>query len=175
MILEKILKQLEEYWENQKIKEAIELAEKAIQIYHDDYRLYSTLCRCYNRLLPTFVLNYDTFSIDQINLFNNYSIKALKYCEQGLFILLEDKSKIDKGLILTSFMLQDLTNSLQSHIDSIFALKKENIEMNFASNVSTSLFNLLLKCYQKGFESFDQKFEHYRELYHIYNEITQSE
>jgi|WetSurMetagenome_2_1015567.scaffolds.fasta_scaffold08260_2 tetratricopeptide (TPR) repeat protein len=173
MDLDEIIKNIEEYYKHGKFQEAIELIENAIKIHKDDYRLYSSLCRCYNNLEPKLVPHYDHLQIDEIKSFTNYAIKAITYGEQGLVLLLKDKNKIDGDLTLTSFILADLGEAILSYNLLIYRLRKLCKDENYFINLNESLFNELSKFFRQGFDEYDESFEIYRDASNNYKSIKE--
>lgn len=171
--LDDIIRNIEEYYKHGKFNEAIEFIENAIKIHKDDYRLYSTLCRCYNNLGPKFVPHYDQLQIDELKSFTNFAIKAITNGEQGLSLLLKDKNKIDNDLVLTCFILSDLGEAILTYNLLIYSLRKVCKDANYFINLDESLFNELAEFCNQGSDRFDERFEDYREAFNNYKSIQE--
>ncbi len=173
MDVEKILAKIEIYWENQKFNEAIELAEKSLNIHKDDYRLFNILSKGYSRLTPArFLINYDSLTSDQVQIQTNYIIKSIKYGEQSLSILLNNINELDKDLLNSSMILDDLTSVILTYTGLFEKLKRKNDLKKYTIHLDHSLRDNLLNFYQRGFERFDESFEEFRLAYIAFDEIT---
>lgn len=169
--IENILSQLNHYFQIGDFNKAIALCLKTVNSKIEDYRIYSALCRSYRRLLPIFVLDYNSIPDTQINISTNNIVNSIKFGEKSLIILLDNYKSEDNDLTLSSYCLTDINDAYNVYIQLINQKKARNLGLESLFNLDSNTKQKLSNLYQKGFPVFDNKFLEFQRTQNLFDEF----
>ena len=169
--IEKVLSQVNQYFQIGDFNKAISLCLKTVNSKIEDYRIYSSLCRSYRRLLPIFVMDYNSISNTQINNSTNNIIASIKYGEKALLILLDNFKSEDNDLTLSSYCLSDINDAYNVYMQLINQKKSRNLSLDDLFNINGVTKHKLSTHYQKGYPTFDNKFMEFQRTQNLFEEF----
>ena len=167
MDIEKLFDEIGFLFLSGEFSKIIDLCEKSIVKYPDDVRLNSTLCRCYERLIPFVIYEFSSIPDDYLKLYSNYAIKSIKHGERALLSFTAIPLDSESDISILTYGLKDLANILLTRLLIIQEMISRKWTLDQFGKLNDNLLTKLKKYYKKGFLHYDDEFESYTQ--HKYN------